>query len=74
MTKNNFTLTHLFYATKHWKIWKTIFIQSFSLKKTEDCLGKDNIAYTTLVNVETCLNLIRETKVQHSKNRKLILE
>ena len=38
LTKNSFSLTYIFYATKHWKTHKTLLIQDFSLKQTE-CKG-----------------------------------
>ena len=34
LTKNSF-LTIFFYTTKHWKVWKTIFIEGFTAKQTK---------------------------------------
>ena len=37
LAKNGFFFffTYFFYATKHWKIWKTIFTQGFPSKQTK---------------------------------------
>ena len=35
LTKDSFPLTNFFYVTKHWKMWKTIFIEGFPAKQTE---------------------------------------
>ena len=35
LTKDSFPLTSFFCATKHWKMWKTIFIEGFIAKQTE---------------------------------------
>ena len=35
ITKDSFLSTNFFYITKHWKMWKTIFIKGFPAKQTE---------------------------------------
>ena len=52
LTKNSFSLTYIFYATKHWKTHKTLLIQDFSLKQTE-CKGL--FGYCLLLKTEKLL-------------------